>query len=60
MTDADLTPEQIRDRITWLKAEARKGADALHAKAATHAKPPQLTDAESAAKARARLERSQP
>lgn len=56
MTSDDLTREEVHDRVAWLKAEARKGADALHARAASLAKPTQLTDAESAALARKRLD----
>lgn len=56
----DLTPDELRDRVTWLKAEARKGADALHSRAATPQRQPKLTDAESAAIARKRIDRSQP
>lgn len=60
MTDADLTPEQIRDRITWLQDVRRQGANALHSRAAFQ-KPPTHTGAESAAIARKKLdERSQP
>ena len=44
-----------RDLIAWVKARAREGADQLHARAAT-TKAPQLTDAESAAIARRRLD----
>ena len=55
----DLTPEQIHDRAAWCKARAREGADALHARA-TATKAPRLTDAESAAIARKRIDRSQP
>ncbi len=58
MSDDDLTRDEIRDRVTWLKARAKEGADQLHSRAA-FAKPANLTDAESAAIARARLE-SQP
>ena len=56
MTDPDLTPEEIRDRVAWLKDRAREGANRLHATAAT-TNTPQLTDAESAAIARARLDK---
>lgn len=55
MTDPDLTPDEIRDRITWLQEQRRKGADALHARAA-FTKPKKFTDAESTAIARAKLE----
>ena len=55
--DNDLTPDEVRDRVNWLKAEARKGADQLHARATTaDAKKPKLTDAESAAIARKRID----
>ena len=50
MTDPD-----IRDIAAWCKAEARKGATALHLRAAG-TKAPKLTDAESAAIARKRLD----
>ena len=56
MTDPDLTPEQIRDRITWLQEQRRQGADALHARAA-YTKPKKFTDAESTAIARAQIDR---
>lgn len=56
----DLTRDEIRDRIAWLKDRAREGADALHARAATPDRLPKLTDAESAAIARKRIDRSQP
>lgn len=55
----DLTRDEIRDRITWLKSVAKQGADQLHSRAA-FTKPTNLTDAESAAIARAKLEGSQP
>src|SRR5437870_3667773 len=46
MTDNDLTPAEVRDRVTWLKDRAREGADALHARATTaDAKKPKPTDA---------------
>jgi hypothetical protein len=55
MSDDDLTREQIHDRIAWLKDRAREGADRLRA---THAPTvaPKLTDAESAAIARKRID----
>jgi hypothetical protein len=56
----DLTSDEIHDRIAWLKGRAREGADALHARAATPDRAPKLTDAESAAIARAKIDRSQP
>lgn len=53
----DLTPDEIHDRIAWLKDRAREGADTLHARAAgMDARKPKLTDAESAAIARARID----
>lgn len=57
MTDPDLTPEQIRDRAEWCRNTARQGADQLHARAATPERQPKLTNAESAAIARAKLDR---
>ena len=61
MTDDDLTPDEIRDRIAWLKDRAREGADKVHAQAAgMDARKPKLTDAESAAIARTRIDRSNP
>jgi hypothetical protein len=57
MTDDDLTRDEIHDRVTWLKSIAHEGANKVHAQAAFH-KPAELTDAESAARARAKLERS--
>jgi len=55
MADPDLTPEQVAERAAWCRDQARKGADALHARAA-YTKPKTLTDAESTAIARAKLE----
>lgn len=47
----------IRDIAAWCKARAREGADALHARATTFdARKPKLTDAESAALARKRID----
>lgn len=59
MTDDDLTPDEVRDRIAWLKDRAQEGAKALHARevGADHPRAPKLTDAESAAIARARIDR---
>ena len=51
----DLTPAERHDRIAWLKAEARRGADQLHAKAAFH-KAQTLTNTETTAIARAKLD----
>jgi hypothetical protein len=56
----DLTRDEIHDRVEWLKSQARKGSDRLHATAAHFAKPVHLTNAESAAIARAKIEKSQP
>ena len=57
----ELTPEEIHDRIAWLKDRARQGADALHARAAgMDARKPKLTDAESTAIARAKIDRRNP
>ena len=55
MTDDDLTAAQIRERVTWLQEQRRIGAEALRAKAAFK-KPVDLTDAESAAIARKKLD----
>jgi hypothetical protein len=55
----DLTPEQVRDRVAWLKTQARLGADALHARAATPERQPKLTNAESAAIARKRIDQEE-
>ena len=52
--------ENTRDWIDWLKAEARKGADRLASTATTPDRALKLTDAESAAIARHRIDRSQP
>lgn len=55
----DLAPDEIRDRIAWLKDRAREGADKVHAQAAgMDTRKPKLTDAESAAIARTRIDRS--
>jgi len=60
VTDPDLTPAEIRDRITWLQQQRSQAANQLHARAA-FMKPTVLTDAESAAIARKKLdERSRP
>ena len=59
MSGDELTREEIHDRIAWLKDRAREGADRLRA---THTPiaPPKLTDAESAAIARAKIDRRNP
>lgn len=59
---SDLTPDEIHDRIAWLQEQRRKGADALAARAvgADHPRAQKLTDAESAAIARAKIDRSNP
>jgi hypothetical protein len=50
---------EISDIAAWCKAQAKKGADQLHARAtANDARAPKLTDAESAAIARAKIDRS--
>lgn len=54
--DDHLGPDDRRNLIDWVKARAREGADQLHARAAT-TKAPQLTDTESAARARAKLDK---
>ena len=60
MTDDELTTEDIRERVTWLQEQRRLGAEHLRSKAA-FMKPTILTDAESAAIARKKLdERSKP
>lgn len=60
MSDPDLTPEEIHDRVAWLKDRAREGADRLHARATVNdARKPKLTDAESAAIARARIDKGE-
>lgn len=60
MSDDDLTPAQIRERVTWLQEQRRQAADRLHAKATFH-KAATRTDAESAAIARMKLdERTKP
>lgn len=55
MTD-DLTRDEIRERANWLKSIARQGANELAARAATTERKPNLTDAESAAIARRKLD----
>ena len=53
-------PSSVEDMRAWCKAQAKAGADALHARAAaTEGRKPRLTDAESAAQARAKIDRSQ-
>lgn len=59
-SDFDLGPvdEEAPDRsdlVSWCKALAREGSNALAARA-KYVKPPQLTDAESAALARKRAD----
>lgn len=54
----DLTRDEIHTRVEWLKGEAKKGSDRMHATATHFAKPNNLTDAESAAIARKRLDAS--
>ena len=59
-SDFDLGPADDEapdpnDLVSWCKARAREGANALHARAAV-TKPPTLTDAESAALARKRAD----
>lgn len=57
LDDQNQSPEEIREAA---RQAIRRGADALHARAAFK-KPVDLTDAESVARARARLEgRSKP
>jgi hypothetical protein len=56
----DLTPEQIAERVAWLKAEARKGADRLHAGSVPLEKRHQQTPAEELARARARADKGTP
>lgn len=57
--EATARDDQTHDIAAWCKAAAREGADALHARATTaDAKKPKLTDAESAAIARKRIDRS--
>jgi hypothetical protein len=52
----DLTPSEVHDRVAWLKAQAKQGADQLHARAAVPERQPKLTNAESAAIARKRID----
>jgi hypothetical protein len=59
MTEDDPTREEIHDRVIWLASIAKEGAKKVHAKAAFR-KPVTLTDAESAAIARKKLEEDQP
>jgi hypothetical protein len=55
----DLTPGEVHDRVAWLKAQAKQGADALHARAAVPERQPKLTNAESAAIARKRIDQEE-
>ncbi|MGZ4518901.1 MAG: hypothetical protein ACXVXO_01030 [Mycobacteriaceae bacterium] len=55
MSADDLTRDEIHDRVSWLKSIAAENVKKVHAKAAFH-KPVVLTDAESAAIARKKLE----
>ena len=51
----------LADIAAWCKARAREGAEAVHAQAAgIESRKPRLTDAESAAIARAKIDRSTP
>lgn len=52
----DTTRPPTPDEMAELRAIARRGADALHARAATPDRAPKLTDAENAAIARKRIE----
>ena len=53
----ELTPEQIHERITWLKAKAREGADRVHANGTPLEKRHKTTPAEDLARARARADK---
>lgn len=57
MADND---ELTRDIAAWCKAQAREGANVLHSRAASPIKVETRTNAESAAIARKRIDRSQP
>ena len=59
MSDAELTRDEIHDRIAWLKDRAREGADRLRAQSTFAAHASKLTDAESAAIARKRIDQEQ-
>lgn len=56
----ELTPEQVHERITWLKAKAREGADRIHAAGTPLEKRHQPTPAEDLARARARADKDKP
>ena len=58
--EPQLTPEQVAERVAWLKAEARKGADRLHATGTPLEKRHQPTPTETLARARARADKDQP
>ncbi len=51
----ELSPQERAELVEWIREQRRKGADALRAKAAFQ-KPITLTNAESTARARAKLE----
>jgi len=52
-----LSPEERAELVAWIKAQARKGVEQLHARSAiTVPKAKPLTDAQSAAIARKKLE----
>lgn len=52
-----MSDDDFHDIAEWCRQQARKGADALHARAAgMDARKPKLTDSESAAIARKRIE----
>ena len=55
----ELTPEQIHERITWLKQKAREGADRVHSAGTPLEKRHKPTPAEELARARARADRGQ-
>ena len=57
--DDNLTREQIAERVEWLKDQARKGSDRLHATATTLDKRHQPTPTEELARARARADRQE-
>lgn len=55
-----LTPEEIGERIAYLKGLARAGADRVHAAGSPLEKRHKQTPAEELARARARADKDQP
>ena len=57
MRETELTAEEIRERVKWLKSIARQGADSLHSRATTVEQRHKPTPTEELAIARARADK---